>query len=73
MPTDDRQIRFHVSGPGQNAGVQNSDVVSDEEFQADSRKAYEGRALLVVRSRRIVGEIIVTAQAKDLPPCELRL
>ena len=66
-------IKFAVSGPGTNAGVDNGDPASGELFQADQRSAFQGRALLVVRSKRQPGEIVVKATAEGLEPATLTL
>lgn len=73
VPDAGHLIKFEVTGAGSNAGVQNSDVISDELFQADQRSAFEGRALLVVRSTRRPGKIIVKATSAGLEPTELTL
>jgi beta-galactosidase len=66
-------ITFSVSGPGVNAGVQNSDALSSEAMQAECRRAYEGRALVVVRSKQEAGRIQLRARADGLEPAELTL
>ena len=71
VPDANHLIKFAVTGPGSNAGVQNSDSTSDELFQADHRHAYEGRMLLVVRTKRQPGEITVKATAEGLEPAIL--
>jgi beta-galactosidase len=66
-------ITFTVTGAGTNAGVDNGDPASDELFQADRRSVFQGRALLVVRSRRQAGAISVKATAEGLEPAALTL
>jgi beta-galactosidase len=73
VPDAANLISFKVNGAGSNAGVQNSDVLSDELFQADTRSAFQGRALLVVRSQRQPGTITVQATAEGLAPGTLAL
>lgn len=73
VPDARNLIVFTVAGPGTNAGVDNGDPASDEPFQADRRSAYDGAALLVVRSRREAGTISVTASAEGLTPAGIRL
>lgn len=61
------QIRFSVSGAGAIAAVDNGNAATVEPFQADTRKAFHGLALLVVRSGKgKPGEIRVTASADGL-------
>ncbi len=73
VPDANHLVNFEVTGPGTNAGVQNSDPTSDELFQADHRHACEGRLLLVVRSKRYPGKIIVKAAAEGLEPAAVIL
>jgi len=73
VPDANSVITFEVSGAGRNAGVQNSDVLSDEPFQANQRRAFQGRALLVVRASRQPGRINVRATAAGLEPATLTL
>jgi beta-galactosidase len=73
VPDATNLVRFAVTGPGTNAGVDNGDPASSELFQADQRSVFQGRALLVVRSRRQAGEISVKATADGLPAAVLAL
>lgn len=66
IPDASNEIQFEVKGSGINAGVGNADVISHEPFQADQRKLFQGKALLIVCSRRQAGEITVTAKSKGL-------
>lgn len=73
VPDASHLITVEVTGPGTNAGVQNSDPTSDELFQADRHPAYEGRMLLVVRSKRHPGSTTVKAAAEGLEPATVIL
>ncbi|MCX7008767.1 MAG: DUF4982 domain-containing protein, partial [Kiritimatiellaeota bacterium] len=73
VPDAKHNIVFSVTGAGTNAGVQNSDPTSDEPFQSDHRSAYEGRALLVVRSKRQPGAVCVQATTDGLASARLTL
>jgi beta-galactosidase len=67
VPEADDLVRFAVQGPGRIAAVDNGNPASLEPFQADSRKAFSGLALLVVRSKRgEKGQILVTATSDGL-------
>ncbi len=66
-------ISFDVSGAGTNAGVGNGDVISHEPFQADQRKAFQGKALLIVRAGRQAGTIPIKASAKGLQSAKIKL
>ena len=51
-PLADNLIRFNLSGAGEIAAVDNGNAATDEPFRADHRKAFNGLALLIVRSKR---------------------
>ena len=67
MPGADNLVRFTVEGAGRIAAVDNGNAASLEPFQADHRQAFNGLALLVVRSKRAeAGPIRVTATSEGL-------
>lgn len=49
-PNADNLVRFKVSGPARIAAVDNGNAATVEPFQADSRKAFSGLALVIIRS-----------------------
>jgi beta-galactosidase len=66
-PAADNLVKFSVTGPGSIAGVDNGNPATFEPFQADHRKAFNGLALLIVRSSRgRPGEIAIDATAEGL-------
>ncbi len=65
-PRADNLVRFNVEGPAEIAAVGNGNPVSTEPFQADYRKAFNGKCVLYLRSTRIKGTITVTAESKGL-------
>jgi len=73
VPSADPVIRFDVSGPGKNIGVGSGDHRSTESFQADRRRALQGRALLFVQSTEEPGTIHVRASAEGLEGAELTI
>lgn len=66
-------IQFEVTGPGTNAGVDNGDPTSNELFQDDQRSVFQGRALLVIRTKRQPGKLIIRASAAGLESTTLTL
>ncbi|REE05508.1 glycoside hydrolase family 2 TIM barrel-domain containing protein [Marinoscillum furvescens] len=66
VPDAEYTINFEVSGCGVNAGVSNANVISNEPFQGNSRKTFQGKALLVVRATRDTGKIKVKAASNGL-------
>lgn len=66
IPNANHNLTFSVSGAGVFAGAANADIASSESFASPERKVFQGKALLVVRSKREAGSIRVRAAAKGL-------
>jgi hypothetical protein len=66
-PLADNMIRFNVEGPAEIAGVGNGNPMSFEPFQADYRKLFYGKAMLILRTKEgKSGSINVTAESNGL-------
>ena len=66
-PLADNLVHFDVTGAGVIAAVDNGNAATEEQFQADHRKAFNGLALLIVRSKAgEAGKIRVVATAQGL-------
>jgi beta-galactosidase len=66
-PLADNLVKFKLSGPGKIAAVDNGNAATIEPFQADYRKAFNGLALLIVRSEPgQTGRIQIAAAADGL-------
>ncbi len=65
-PLADNLVRFKVEGAGKIAAVDNGNAATVEPFQADSRKAFSGLALVIVRSSKTPGEIRISATSEGL-------
>jgi len=73
-PLADNMVHFKVEGAGHVEAVDNGNAATTEPFQADYRKAFNGLALLIVRSEAShVGEIHVTATSEGLQAAAARL
>ncbi len=67
VPRSHNLLHFGVSGPGVIAALDNGDPTSFEPFQGAERRAFNGLALVVVRSiSGQPGEITLTAQSEGL-------
>ena len=69
-PWAENEISFDVVGSGRNVGVDNGSPISLERFKADSRKAFYGKALVIVQNDGTPGEIIVKATSPGLESSE---
>ena len=70
-PRAENLVRFNVEGPGTLVGVGNANPVSTESYQQPQRKTWQGRALVVVKSGKQPGRIILRATTQGLPPATL--
>jgi len=74
VPRARNLVKFELSGPGEIAAVDNGDATSFEPFQAQERHAYNGLALVIVRTRAgEPGAITLKAQSDGLAPAEVTL
>ena len=66
-PLADNLVQFNLTGAGAIAAVDNGNAATTEPFQADHRKAFNGMALVIVRSRAgESGAIQLTATSSGL-------
>ncbi|GFI52921.1 beta-galactosidase BoGH2A [Muribaculaceae bacterium] len=67
-PWAENQVTFDVKGAGFNAGVDNGSPISLEHFKDNKRKAFYGKAMLIVQNNGSEGPVSVTATSPDLKP-----
>jgi len=73
-PLADNKIDFTVSGPGEIAAVDNGNAATTDPFQASWRRAFNGMALVIIRSAPgRVGEIQLTASSSGLRTTQVKL
>jgi len=66
-PLADDKINFSIDGPVEIAGVGNGDQNSYEPFQADYRKLFYGKAMLIIRSKENqAGQAKITASSEGV-------
>ena len=71
-PLADNLIRFKADGPAEIAGVGNGNPLSLEPFQADYRKLFHGKAMLILRTKPGPGgKVTVTAESDGLAPAQI--
>jgi beta-galactosidase len=74
VPRSKNHVTFALSGPGEIIAVDNGDATSFEPFQARERDAYNGRALVIVRSQAgVKGKIVLKATSPGLATAEIKL
>ena len=72
-PWAENEVTFKVTGSGENVGVDNGSPISLEPFKSDRRKAFYGKALLIVRNNGESGDIKIEATAPGLKTTSLTL
>jgi beta-galactosidase len=65
VPEAANRLTFAVTGPARIAGVDNGNGTDHDPFQADNRKAYQGRAIVILAAKG-TGAITVKATAEGL-------
>lgn len=70
-PKAENLIRFEIEGPGSIIAVASSNPMSVESYQQSKRKAYKGRCLVIVKSTRESGNIIIKASSTGLQSARL--
>jgi beta-galactosidase len=71
QPNAANPLQFKIEGPGVIAGVDNADLQDFDQYIGNSRKAWKGRALVVMRSTHNVGDIKLTVSLPGLPEAVL--
>jgi beta-galactosidase len=74
VPRSNHALRFRLEGPGVIAGVDNGDPTSFEPFQASQRKAFNGLALVIVKTlKNQPGALRLRVESDRLSPSETLL
>jgi beta-galactosidase len=71
VPTADDRITFAIQGAGRILGVDNGQPDSHESYQAHSRKAFHGLALVVLQGAR--GTLTLSASSASLAPAQIEI
>ena len=66
QPNAQNQLHFSVSGPGVIAGVDNAKLKDVDPYVGNIRKTWHGRALVVIRSSKNAGDILLTVSSPGL-------
>ncbi|MCD8185609.1 MAG: DUF4982 domain-containing protein [Rikenellaceae bacterium] len=67
VPTADHFFRFTVTGEGVIAGTDNGDPTDHRSLSKPERKLFNGKALVVLRSGRVEGNLRLSAVTEGLP------
>ena len=73
QPDAANTLQFKIEGPGVIAGVANADMKDTDSYIGDTRKAWHGRALVVIRSTHGAGAIKLTVNSPGLSEAHLNI
>ncbi len=73
VPRTHNDIRFRIEGEGEIVAVDNGNAISFEPFQADTRKAYNGLALVIVKARPGAKQFTLHAESTGLKAASVKI
>jgi beta-galactosidase len=66
QPNSENRVNFEIEGPGKIIGVDNANLKDEDPYVSNSRRAWKGRALVVIKSTKSTGTIKLKASAPGL-------
>jgi beta-galactosidase len=66
QPNAQNQLKFNVAGPGLIAGLDNADIKDVDPYVGNTRKAWHGHALIVIKSTKNAGDIKLIVSSPEL-------
>jgi beta-galactosidase len=73
QPNAANRLHFKIDGPGVIAGTDNADVKDTDPYVGNTRKAWHGHALVVIRSTHNAGDIKLNVSSTGLPEAVLNI
>jgi beta-galactosidase len=73
QPNAANRLLFKVDGPAVIAGIDNADLKDTDQYTGNTRKAWHGRALVVIRSTHGAGDIKLTVSSAGLEDAALTI
>ena len=73
QPNADHLLQFEISGPGVIEGVGNANLKDLDSYVCHTRKAWKGKAIVVVKSTKDAGDIILKVSSSDLMSSEITI
>jgi len=73
QPNAANRLNFKIEGPGTIAGVANADMKDTDPYAGNSRKAWHGRALVVIKSTHEAGDIKLAVSSSGLSEATLNI
>jgi beta-galactosidase len=73
QPNAQNRLHFKIEGAGSIAGVDNADIKDTDPYTGNTRKAWKGRGLVVIKSDRDPGDIILTVTSPGLMEARIKI
>lgn len=73
QPGAANRLHVNIEGPGVIAGIDNADLKDYDQYAGNTRKAWHGRALVVIRSAHSPGDIKLTVTSPGLSEAALNI
>ena len=73
VPTATTTVNFEVNGPAKIIGMDNGDPASHASYQAGTRPAFNGMALVTLQAGKMPGHVTLAAQADGLKNASVEL
>ena len=73
QPNASNRMHFKIEGAGTIAGVDNADIKDTDPYFGTTRKAWKGRALIVIKSTHGSGDIQLTVTSQGLEDTTLNI
>lgn len=73
QPNAENKLQFSIDGPGVIAGVDNANLKDVDSYVGTSRKAWHGRALVVIKSTKNAGDIKLKVSSVGLTDAIVRI
>lgn len=67
-PKIDKLVEFEIEGPATIVGIGNGNPTSVQSFQANKITTWKGRCLLILKSNKTVGKIVVKVKSGTINP-----
>jgi len=72
-PKADNLVTFEIEGPGEIIAVGNANPVSLESFQKPQRKAWQGKCMVVIKSSKKAGNVLLKVRSPNLKSATINI
>ncbi|GAA0880241.1 beta-galactosidase GalB [Algoriphagus jejuensis] len=73
VPTASNKINFKVSGEATILAVDNGDPKSEESFVGNTRSAFNGKSILILKATKEAGDISISAESEGLGSVQINV